>query len=369
MPISIRSYFKKIDGLFIVTVIFPTIIAVLYYGIFASDIYISESRFVIRSPDKPAASGIGALLSTAGFSNASDGVFAVKDYVTSRDALVALDKKHAIEKAYTNPDISVFDRFNGWGLDQSREDLFRYFQKKVSVQEDAASSITTLIVRAYNPQDAFRFNSELLAQAESLVNRINARGHNDLVAYAQAELREAQNQAARTSAALGQYRGRKGVIDPEKQATVQIEMISKLQDQLIMAQNQLAQLRATVPDNPQIPPLQLQIAELKRQIEGQTRSVAGGNGSLSQAAVQYQRLSLENEIASKQLAAAMSALLDARNEARRKQAYVERIVEPNLPDASFEPRRIRSIFATFVVGLIAWAVLGMLLASVREHRE
>jgi BexC/CtrB/KpsE family polysaccharide export inner-membrane protein len=369
MPISIRPYLKKIDTLFIVTVIVPTIIACLYFGFLASDVYISESRFVIRSPDKPAASGLGVILKTAGFSNASDEVFAVKDYVTSRDALVALDSGHAVEKAYTNPDISMFDRFNSWGTDDSREDLFRYFQKKVSVDEEATSSITTLNVRAFTPQDAYRFNRELLAQAEAVVNRINERGHRDLITYAQVEVAEAQKQAARASVALAEYRGRKGVIDPEKQATVQIEMISKLQDQLILAQNQLAQLTATVPDNPQIPPLRSRIAEMKREIEKQTRSVAGGSGSLSQTAIEYQRLSLENEFASKQLSSAMNSLLEARNEAQRKQAYVERIVEPNLPDASFEPRRIRSIFATFIVGLIAWAVLGMLLASVREHRE
>lgn len=63
----------------------------------------------------------------------------------------------------------------------------------------------------------------------------------------------------------------------------------------------------------------------------------------------------------------MTALQEARSEARRKQAYVERIAQPSLPDKAEEPRRLRGIFATLVLSLIAWAILTMLLAGIREH--
>lgn len=369
MQEKISRYINKVDRLFIATVIVPTIVAILYFGFFASDVYISESRFIVRSPEKPAVSGLGAMLKTAGFTNAGTEVFAVKDYITSRDALAALDKKDAVEKAYGNGEISFFDRFDPMGTDRTKENLLRYFLKKVSVKQDTTSSITTLIVRAYTPADAHRFNSQLLQQAEGVVNEINDRGRNDLIAYATTEVREAQDDAARSASALARYRNRKGVIDPEKQATVQIEMVSKLQDELIAARNQLSQLQSTVPDNSQIGPLRVRIADLQQEIKNQMASVAGSSGSLSATAVEFQRLSLENQFADKQLAAAMNALLDARNEARRKQAYVERIVEPNVPDAAVEPRRLRGVIATMILGLIAWGVLGMLIAGVKEHRE
>ena len=47
---------KGISPLFLFTVVVPTLVAILYFGFFASDVYISESRFVVRSPDKPALS-------------------------------------------------------------------------------------------------------------------------------------------------------------------------------------------------------------------------------------------------------------------------------------------------------------------------
>jgi capsule polysaccharide export protein KpsE/RkpR len=78
---------------------------------------------------------------------------------------------------------------------------------------------------------------------------------------------------------------------------------------------------------------------------------------------------LTNDTASKRLAAAMVSLQDARNEALHQQAYIERIAQPNLPDEALEPRRLRGILATLALGLMAWGVLGMLLAGVREHRD
>jgi capsular polysaccharide transport system permease protein len=32
-----------------------------------------------------------------------------------------------------------------------------------------------------------------------------------------------------------------------------------------------------------------------------------------------------------------------------------------------EPRRLRAVLAVFVLGLVAWGVLSLLVASVREH--
>ncbi len=65
----------------------------------------------------------------------------------------------------------------------------------------------------------------------------------------------------------------------------------------------------------------------------------------------------------------MSSLQEARNEARRKQAYVERIVQPSLPDYPLEPRRLRGILAALVISFVVWSILSMLLASVKEHQD
>lgn len=360
---------RKVNKLLLVTVVIPTTLATIYFGAIASDVYVSEAQFVVRSPDKPAATGLGVLLKTVGFSTAGDEIFATQDYVLSRDALRELNKNGAVEAAYTKPGISIFDRFNPLGWNGSFEDLYEYYQDRVGVEHDATSSITTLSVKAYSPQDAHRFNRRLLSQAEGLVNRLNTRGQADLIEYAERETDEAEQAGLRASRELARYRDQRGVIDPEKQATVQLQMVSKLQDELIGARTQLAQLRALAPENPQIPLLETRIGSLTREIDTALGRVTGGRGSLSATAVRYQRLELEQEFAAKRLTAALSSLQEARNEARRQQAYVERIVQPSLPDEAKSPRRLRGIFATFVLGLVAYGIMTMLFAGIREHHD
>jgi BexC/CtrB/KpsE family polysaccharide export inner-membrane protein len=180
---------------------------------------------------------------------------------------------------------------------------------------------------------------------------------------------EAQAEARDTALALAGYRNTAGVIDPERQATVQLQMISKLQDELIGARLQLLQMSSIAPQNPQIPVLNVRISGLERAIEREMDALTGTGQSLSTAAAQFQRLELEREFADRQLAASLATLQEARNDARRQQAYIERIAQPSLPDAAMEPKRLNGILATLLLGLIAWGVLTMLLAGVREHRD
>ncbi|WP_068076511.1 hypothetical protein [Novosphingobium lentum] len=358
----------RISPLFIVTVLIPTAIAFLYFGVFASDIYISESKFVVRSPDKPSVGGVGILLKTAGFSNANDELYAAHEYIRSRDALRAIDDKSRFRGSYSMPNISAFDRFGGLGVSSTFEDLYKYFRGKVSVNYDATSSVTTLSVRAYNPKDSQYFNERLLEMAEQTVNRMNTRGRADVINNSQVEVDNAKIAARNAAAALARYRNRSGVVDPEKQAGFQLQMVSKLQDELIANRTQVAELRNYAPDNPQIPALRARIASLEEQIDTELGKVTGSRRSLAGEIEVYQGLMLESQYSDKRLAAAMASLQEAESEARRKQAYVERIVQPNRPDSPLEPRRWAGILATFVIGMVAWGILSLLLAGVREHQ-
>jgi BexC/CtrB/KpsE family polysaccharide export inner-membrane protein len=212
-------------------------------------------------------------------------------------------------------------------------------------------------------------NARLLTLAEALVNRLNNRGSADLVRYAEREVEEARAQASQAALELANYRNRAGVIDPERQATVQLQMISKLQDELIGARMQVLQLSSAAAQNPQIPLLRVRVRGLEKAIQEQLGEVAGNKGSLSEAAAQYQRLQVQREFADQQLGLSLSALQEARNEARRQRAYVERVAEPSMPDDALEPRRVRGILSTIIIALAAWGILSMLLAGVREHRD
>jgi len=361
--------FKKMDRLFLITVAIPTLVAIIYFGFIASDVYISESRFVVRSPDKQTSSALGALLKAPGVSVAGDEVYAVQEYVESRDALKALNRDGFVDRLIAAPGMDWLERFYTLGSDRTVEAKYRYFARHVQLKHETASSISTMKIRAYRPEDAYAMNKRLLDLGEALVNRLNNRSREDLIRFAQIEVDGARKGTQKSAIALAAFRNRRGLVDPDRQASIGLQLVSKLQDELISAKTQLLQLRALAPINPQVPVLQTRIAGLSKEIDQEVAKVAGGGGSLANANVEYQRLTLENQFAEKQLASAMTSLESARNDARRKQVYLERIVEPNLPDEALEPKRYRNIFSTLALGLVAWGVFSMLLAALREHRD
>lgn len=359
---------RALDPLFAALVIVPTLLAALYFGIFASDVYVSESRFIVRSPTKPNLSPLGVVLSGGNIVGASEESAAVSEFIASRQALGAVNADGLVTRAWGNDGVFRLDRFGGLGADTG-EDLFEYYRDSVAAEEADQTMVTVLTVRAFDPVSAQTINRRLLEASEVLVNDLSERARRDGIALAEAELGRARTAAKDAALALGAYRDAEGVIDPELQASAGLQMIGKLQDQLIAGQTQLLQLETYTPQASQIPYLRTQISKLEREIDAQTALLAGGRGSLSAASVRYQELRLASEFAEKQLAVALSAFQEATAEARRKQAYVERIAQPSLPDDAAFPRRLRGVAATFALGLIAWGVAAMLLVGVREHRE
>ncbi|AMU04870.1 hypothetical protein A2T82_00670 [Burkholderia cenocepacia] len=366
---SLRDRLRGINRLFALTVVLPTAIATLYYGLVASDIYVSESRFVVRSPQRQSQTSlVGMLLQGTGFSRAQDDTYPVIDYIQSRDALTELNHGNYIADAYGNHGdfVSRFHRF----FDNSFEALWKYYGKHVvSVEFDSATSITTLQVRAYSAKDAAQINESLLTLSERLINRMNQRAANDTVSFAQQQVDIAAAKSKDTAASLAAYRNSYAVFDPERQSALQLQQVAGLQSQLYAAQAQLLQLEAIAPKNPQIPVLRTNIAALQKQIEGTTGGVVGSKNSLSDKAARYARLQLDAQFAEKQLASALTNLENAKAEAEKKQLYLERLVQPNTPDVAIEPKRLKSIFEVFALGMIAWGVLSLLLAGVREHHD
>lgn len=362
-------FLKKLNTLFLVTVVLPTALSVVYFGLLASDVYTSESSFVVRSPEKPSASTLGVLLKGAGFASARDESYSVQNYILSRDALRALVSEAGLDKAWASTDVDIFSRFAGLDPDNSFEALHRYYQGKVKVLTDPSSSISILTVKAFTAQDAVRANQLLLERSEALVNRLNERGRQDLIRFAQTEVDQAVIKARVSALALASFRNKQGVIDPERQATAQLQQVAKIQDELLATTTQLAQIKSFTPRSPQIPVLENRAKTLRSEMGKETAKVTGDQKSLSGKAAEYQRLALDSDFANKQLASTLSSLENARNEAQRQQIYLERIAQPSLPDVAQEPRRLRGIVATLVMGLITWGIFSMLLAGVREHQD
>lgn len=362
------SIFK--NKLFIICVFFPTLIAGIYYTLIASDVYISQSSFVVRTPEKQGSSILGSVLKNTGFAKSQDDAYTVENYITSRDAMRLLNEKLNIKEKFSRHAVDLFSRFDGIYPDDSFEAFYLYYRKMVVVELNPASSIITLQTRAFDAKDAQAIDEYLLKLSEQLVNSLNERAQTEVVRSSQQVVDKAEEKAKAAALALGEYRNRVGVIDPERQSSIPLEQIAKLQDQLLALQSQILQIETLSKNNPQLPVLRQRAILVQQAIKTATQGVAGSQkSSLASKAIEYQRLSLNNQFADRELVSAMSSLEQARTEVQRQQLFLERISQPSLPDEGTEPKRFRMVLAVLVFGLVLWGILTMLMAGIREHQD
>lgn len=353
-----------------VTIIIPTVCSVVYFSGWASDRYTSESSFVVRSPhNQTSTGGLGALLQSAGFTRSQDDTYTVRDYMGSRTALDELSKTIPVRSYYEEKG-DVFSRFNGFGFSDSAEAFYQYYKDKVSIAFDPVSGISTLGVESFDAQESQQINAALLSKGEELINKLNARARKDTIEQAQQNVAVAEERVKNAAEEMAVYRTKHGIFDLKAQSEAQMGLVSKLQDELIVIQTQLDQVKAVTPENPQIPGLKAREKSLQREIKQQMQMISGGSSnSITAQAAAYQRLFLENELAEKQLSAAIAALENAKAEAERKQLYLEVVSKPNRPDMALKPQRLYNIVATFFIGLMLYGILSLLTASIREHKN
>jgi capsular polysaccharide transport system permease protein len=232
---------------------------------------------------------------------------------------------------------------------------------------DNETGAVVLIVRAFSAKDAHEINARLLNLSEALVNRLNDRARSRGISEAQRRVDEAETRVRNARVALNTYRNSEQLIDPAKQAIGVVEIGNKLITERAALQAQLQVMERAAPRNPSIPTLRSRIAAADRAIATQDARVVGGPAGIASKLGRYENLMVEQEFATEMLNVANASLEQARTEAQKQQFYLERVVEPSVPDLPLYPERIRSIIVTGATALCLYLVGWMLVVGILEH--
>lgn len=354
---------------FVLFVIVPTILAAVYYGLFAADVYVSESRFVIKSPDqkRSSMSSLANLIQTTGLSGGQEQTNEVLAYVHSRDALKELEKNPGIRNQFASTQADIFSRFPGPLKGDSFEDLYKYYGKMVNARLDTETGTAIITVNAFTAQDAYTINQRLLNLSEMLVNRLNARAQTTGIAEAQKQVDLATERAKAAQIALTRYRNTQELIDPAKQAVGVLDIANKMTAERAALQAQLDLMQRLTPQNPSIPALRNRIAAISAQISAQDSRVVGTDEGIASKLGGYEDLLVEQKFATENLNVANAALVQARAEAQKQQFYLEHVVNPNLPDTPLLPKRLLNILVVFATTTCLYFIAWMFMIGILEH--
>jgi capsular polysaccharide transport system permease protein len=347
----------------------PTLLAAIYYGLIASPVYVSQSAFVIKSPGQKAAPtlSLANLVQTSGISAGQEQTKEIVGYIRSRTGLQDLKAQIDVRKRFSDRNADFLNRFPGPFERDTFESLFRYYQSSVGADIDQDSGLATLQVQAFTPKDAQEINLRLLNLSEELVNRLNQRAEGRGIAEAQQRVVQAEDRLRNARVALSAYRNQNQLLDPAKQATGVLEVSNKLVSEQAGLQAQLDLMQRVAPRNPAIPALRNRIVAVGRAISAQNGRAVGTPTAIASKLSNYEKLNVEQDFATQMLTAANTAVEQARTEAQKQQFYLERVVEPNLPDDSTLPHRLRSILIIFGTCLSLYFIGWMLVVGILEH--
>lgn len=353
-------------------VLLPTVIAAAYFYLLAADQYETEAHFVVRAANSSRVppSGMEQALSMVGggggAASSQQDAMIVADYLTSHDAVDALQRRVNLVQMFRRPEADIASRL--WTDQPAPETLLKYFDGKAKVQVSTETGITSLRVRAFRPGDAMKIIQTLLAMGEERVNALNARNYQSAVALSTAQVIAADRTVREMQREITGFRRQGGDFNPQTTGTARTTLVSTLQARLAAARAQQSALSAALsPSSPQVVAMREQVAALERQVSAEQRRLASGPGNVATGLGTYEGLQLRQQLAGKQYEAAMAAMTRAREDAAKQQLFLVRVVDPNMPVKSLYPKRLRNVATVFFALLLAYGIGWLIAAGVKEH--
>jgi capsular polysaccharide transport system permease protein len=363
-----RTWRMLTKVILLVSVFLPSFFAIVYYGAVASERYVTESSFVVRSATQPTAgAGFASLLKLVGISPTQDNAYAVLEFMTSQDAFVALNEKLDLRAIYGVAGADPIAKYPNFLFGDSREEFSAYLKRRIIAKMNPNTGISTITVEAFRREDAKKIAEALLSMGEEFVNGMNERLRNDAIKFSQSEVELARERLRSAELEVSTFRNREALIDPSQSSVIVLELIAQLSSRLNTVEVQAATSAKSTPESPRADAIRQQISALKEQISAEQSRLTAGNDALSNKISEYEKIILDRQFAAETLTRSLDSLERAKAEARRQQLYLETVVAPNMPDSSTAPRRGFEISSLVVLNLIVLLVGWLLKNGIAEH--
>lgn len=347
------------------------LLAALYWGLLASDRYISEARVIVQQTDLSGGQGMdfGSLLGNVGAGNRADQLV-LRDYLLSVDMLNLLDAKLDLRHHYSDPSRDLLSRM--WSHDVSLEWFQRYHLSRLSVELDDYSGILVIKAQGFDPKTAQAITALLVSEGEAFLNAMGHHLAEGQVSFLEQQVAKMRVRATDARQAVLEFQNRKGLASPMATAENVGAIIARLEGQLTeLKTRRIALLGYLVPGSPGVVELDVQIAALENQIAQENGRLVSpkGNNTLNRTVEEYQRLEMEAGFAQDVYKSALGALERGRIEAARMLKKVSVLQAPTRPQLSMEPRRLYNILIFVIFAFMIAGVVHLLAAIIRDHRD
>lgn len=352
--------------LFALVVVVPTVLMFSYAVFTGSGLYETQVDFAVRSGGSSGGEELGGIAAAFGIGGgSSNDIYAIRSKLQSADSLIWLDDKLNIVEHYSDTDKDWLLR-----LKQSAtiDEKLNYVRNRIRIDLNITEQIVTLKVQAFDPAYAVDVANALVKYAERFVNQLNERAERDLVSFAERELASAHLLINARRIAITKWRNENSHIDPAKSAEAQLTIINTLEAELAAVRAELIEFDVAS-DSPGVRAKKRRERSLIAQIEKERERVVGRSSEMANLLSEFERLSIDRELADQNYATAMEALKFAKQEAIRQQKYIVVTASPAVLEEYYFPRPIYHTFLTLLSGMVIFIIISFFATLLRDYRS
>jgi len=367
---------RLIDRLFNFAIIFvsvmclgvPTLGSLLYFGLLASDQYESETRFTVRSATPALGEDqIGKITGTPVAKIVQDTQIVVS-FITSHEILRMLENDLNFYNLYGLPTI---DRLARLPEDPSSEEMLDYWKKMVTISVSPSSGIVTVRAKAFAPVDTQLIVRSIIEKAEIVVNQVNDRIWQDVIATAQENLNHATKQLQQARAILANARNENGILSIDSSSQLITGLIGTIEAEWLKLQQRYdTSLSSVSSEAPQMRVLRREIESKRLQIAELSARIASHDSTsrnLAQISKDLSQFELALSLAESQFSSSVKTFEQVQFVSKQQLLYLDTFLAPRIPDEALYPRRGLWITLSIAFGLIAWGISMGLLNLVRNR--
>ncbi|WP_313287252.1 sugar transporter [Leclercia sp.] len=342
-------------------------IAVLYFGMIASDRYVSRADIVIKQADQIKMLPDALSMLGIGGSNHED-VLLIQDYLQSPDLLRKLDKQLNLKAHYQSHKIDFFSRLPS---NVSQENFIEYYRDHLTLRLDELSGVLTIELQAFDPAYGQRVVSLMLKESEGFINKLGHQVALEQLAFVEKEVNRAYQRVQNEKAKVLDFQNSHHLLSPESTSSARLGVVSQIESELANQQAQLKQLqsymRATAPA---VISVQARVDALTQQLNQEKSRLTGADkDAMNEITARYMDVQTQATLAADLYKTGLISLEQARVEAYRKLKHLLVVSQPTLAQDAEYPRRIYNLVTIGVLLCLIYGLIIMALATLREHQD
>lgn len=342
-------------------------LATVYWGLLATDRYVSRAHVVLQSPEiSPASLNVSSLLS--GTSGSGD-LLLLKDHLESVNMVRKLDEKLDLRSHYTQSNIDWFSRLES--KDVPIETFYDYMREVITVHFDDYAQLLEIRVQAYTPEMARAITEALLEEGEKHMNLMGQRLAREQVEFIDQQAKQLEKRLFNARDAILEYQNENGLVAPTQTVEAIFATVSRLQAELALLEARIKSAQSyQSTSSPEVRRLKNEARALEQQIGIEQNKLARKSGeSLNRVSAEYETLEMRAKFALELYSNALTALESTRVEASRKLKQISVLEYPTLPEFPTRPERLYNITVFTIMALLIAAIFHLIVSVVRDHRE